>query len=269
MTSLSKETRQQAVDAVRFWFHSIDVGDGVVTPGAKSADFSDNEWKYLNVPELTGRTVLDIGAWDGWYSFAAEEAGAARVVSLDHYSWSIDFPKYWAHIHDIRARGDRVPDAINVPHVWQPEALPGKHGFDTARRLRGSKVEDVVLNISHDDLSPIGQFDVVLFAGVLYHLADPIGTLRQVFSVTKDVAVISTHAVRVGGFEDRAMAECFPHDEFAGDPTNWWVPNMKCLRGWCEAAGFSKIEVVLGPNETVQLAAGESDMYVAIVHAFR
>jgi hypothetical protein len=61
--------------------------------------------------------------------------------------------------------------------------------------LRGSKVEDVVLNISRDDLSPIGQFDVVLFAGVLYHMADPIGTLRQVFSVTKDVAVISTHAV--------------------------------------------------------------------------
>jgi tRNA (mo5U34)-methyltransferase len=269
MTSLSKDARQEAVDKVGFWFHSVDVGDGVVSGGAKSAEFSANEWKYLQIPDLHGRTVLDIGAWDGWYSFAAEEAGAERVVSLDHYSWSVDFPKYWEYVAERRANNERVEDAITLPHVWRPQDLPGKDGFETARRLRGSKVEDVVLDFSHDDLSPIGQFDVVLFGGVLYHLADPIGALRQLFSVTKGVAVISTHANRVGGFEDRAFAECFPHDEFDGDPTNWWRPNMKALTGWCEAAGFSRVEVILGPDETKTLAPGESDTYTAIIHAFR
>ncbi|WP_158879943.1 DUF1698 domain-containing protein [Amycolatopsis anabasis] len=269
MTSLSKEERQAAVDAVPYWFHSIDVGDGVVTPGTKSAEFSaQKEWAMWRVPDLTGRSVLDIGAWDGQYSFAAEDAGAARVVALDHYSWSIDFPKYYALAHELRERGERVPDANTVAEAWRPDTLPGKAGFDTARRLRGSKVTEAVLDFAQDDLGSLGLFDVVLFAGVLYHLADPVGALRRLYSVTGDLAVISTHGIRIAGFEDRELAHFFPFDGFNGDPTNWWVPSMKCLIGWCEAAGFRKVEVVLGPDVR-PLELGESEIYTAIVHAFR
>ena len=76
---------QDAVDQL-LWFHSHDLGSGVRTVGIKSAETLQREWEVLSLPPLDGKSVLDIGAWDGWFSFRCEEAGAERVVALDHLS---------------------------------------------------------------------------------------------------------------------------------------------------------------------------------------
>src|SRR5438128_9146963 len=83
----SAEATAAAVAAVPEWFHSIDVGCGVVTPGRKSATQLADELDHLQLGNLTGLTVLDIGANDGYFSFAAEERGASRVVALDYFTW--------------------------------------------------------------------------------------------------------------------------------------------------------------------------------------
>lgn len=58
------------VAAIR-WFHRIDLGNGVTTPGA---DDTPLKLKHLQLPEsLSGKTVLDIGAWDGFFSFEVEK----------------------------------------------------------------------------------------------------------------------------------------------------------------------------------------------------
>ena len=64
------------VQALPRWWHSIDLGDGIVTPGGKSVDDLQLEWDRMALGGLTGKSVLDIGAWDGWMSFAAERAPA-------------------------------------------------------------------------------------------------------------------------------------------------------------------------------------------------
>src|SRR6058998_1138514 len=64
---------KKRVDRIRWW-HTIDLGGGIVTPGA-----SDNlrTLPQLGLPErLDGKTVLDVGAWDGFFSFEAERRGA-------------------------------------------------------------------------------------------------------------------------------------------------------------------------------------------------
>src|SRR6266705_694068 len=64
---------KQRVDRIRWW-HTIDLGGVVITPGA-----SDNlkTLPKLGLPErLDGKAVLDIGAWDGFFSFEAERRGA-------------------------------------------------------------------------------------------------------------------------------------------------------------------------------------------------
>ena len=67
------------------WYHTIDLGEGVVTKGV---DDTPQRLARLDFPaSLAGRTVLDIGAWDGFFSFEAERRGAARVVAADFYSW--------------------------------------------------------------------------------------------------------------------------------------------------------------------------------------
>jgi len=75
----SQRRRLQArVDDVAFWWHSIDLGHGVRTAGHKSADALRAELDALALPDLTGKSVLDIGGWDGFFAFEAERRGAAR-----------------------------------------------------------------------------------------------------------------------------------------------------------------------------------------------
>jgi tRNA (mo5U34)-methyltransferase len=169
----------RAADTVPFWWHSIDLGDGVVTDGRKSAQQLDEEWRALGLPDLRGKTVLDVGAWDGWFSFQAERHGAARVVALDHYVWSMDLARQQKYWEDCMAAGV-VPEPYHTkPELWRPQELPGKVGFDTAHRALGSRVESVVADFMTVDLERIGTFDVVLFLGVLYHVRHPMLALER------------------------------------------------------------------------------------------
>src|SRR6266516_4593012 len=86
----NKAQLEEMAASVGYWWHSIDLGLGVVTNGFKTREGLKNELELLRLPDLKDKTVLDIGAWDGFYSFEAERRGARRVVALDHYVWSMD-----------------------------------------------------------------------------------------------------------------------------------------------------------------------------------
>jgi tRNA (mo5U34)-methyltransferase len=238
---------QALADSVPCWWHSIDLGHGVVTRGHKTPEVVRAELASFRMPDLNGKSVLDIGAWDGVYSFEAERMGAARVVALDHYAWAIDLMRaadYWQQATRI---GQAPPEWHTVPDVWHPDTLPGKKGFDTAHRALDSKVEAVVADFLTVDLDALGDFDVVLYLGVLYHMRDPLGALQRVARVTRDVAVIETAGITVPGREDLALCEFYSTNELGNDPTNWWAPNPKALEGLCLAAGFRRAEVVNKP----------------------
>lgn len=256
---------QAEVHAVPFWWHSIDLGEGVVTPGAKFGDLAGmrQDWETLRLPELRGRTVLDVGAWDGFYSFEAERHGAGRVVALDHFVWSID-PA--AAVSNGRFTG--VPDPSSAPESWRPDTLPGKRGFDIAHAALGSHVEAVVSDFMAVDPDELGTFDVVLFLGVLYHMRDPLGALQRLRALTDGLAVIESEAIVVAGQEDRAVCEFLSGDQLNADPTNWWVPNLRALHDLCDAAGFSRTETIQGPPDVAEPPPGSEPMhYRAVLHA--
>src|SRR5712692_11640559 len=74
-----------------YWFHSIDLGNGVVTPGSKSLDLLRAEGDAIFGPlDLRGKSVLDIGAWNGNFSFEAKRRQAARGLATDHHCWTQD-----------------------------------------------------------------------------------------------------------------------------------------------------------------------------------
>jgi tRNA (mo5U34)-methyltransferase len=200
------------VEAIR-WFHTIDLGGGVVTPGEED---TPAKLATLGLPEdLAGKTVLDVGAWDGFFSFEAERRGARRVVAVDPAAWREGQPE----------------------NEWGSKA-----GFELARRALGSRVED--LDIDLDALSPdtVGTFDVVLFLGVLYHLPDPFPLLERVCSVTAGLLILETHADLLG-LRRPAMAY-YPGTDVEGDPSTWWGPNVALLRALLAGQGFSRVEVV-------------------------
>src|SRR5215831_10985883 len=69
------------------WFHRIDLGNGIITPG-QDID-GETKIEFNKIPtDLRGKTVLDIGAWDGLFSFEAERRGAARVLATDSFCWN-------------------------------------------------------------------------------------------------------------------------------------------------------------------------------------
>ena len=256
-----------AVAAVPGWFHSVDVGGGVLTPGHKSNETLGGELALLGLPDLHGLSVLDIGAWDGYFSFACERMGAQRVVALDHYAWSVDFPALHRYNQECREAG-RAPDPHEtVPGVWRPDTLPGKQGFDTARRLLGSGVESVVGDFMTMDLAALGQFDVVLFLGVLYHLREPFEALRRLATVTRGLAVVESVCVVVPGMEHHAIAEFLESDELNGDPTNWWAPNRKALMAFARAAGFGRVECPVAPPPDAVPVDYEWHYGRAVMHA--
>jgi len=190
------------------WRHPIDLGNGLVTPGP---DPAPERLSGLNLPErLDGLSVLDVGAWDGFFSFEAERRGAQRVVATDWFCWG----------------------------------GPGwgtKDGFDLARRALGSNVEDIEVDVP--DLLPetVGTHDLVLFLGVLYHLRDPLLALERVASVTRGTLVVET---LVDMLSTRTpVAAFYPGAELNRDDTNWWGPNPRAVEGMLRAVGFREVRM--------------------------
>ncbi len=246
-TAWSPSELQDLADSLGpHWWHSIELGPGVVTSGTKPLDLMQRELAALRLPDdLSGKSVLDIGAWDGGFSFACERRGAERVVAFDHYIWSIDLDEKAGYSHRCAVEGIEPRPFEEVPEVWRPDTLPGKRGFDTAHRALGSKVEAVVGELETYDLDALGTFDIVLYLGVLYHVLDPFAALKRLARVTRGLAVIETEMVRVvgpPGLADHPLFEFLPGSALNDDPTNYWVPNVAALTGMCRAAGFSSAE---------------------------
>lgn len=233
-------TPEEVIQLNPEWYHSIQLAPGVVTPGRAPLASWEAELRSLQLPDLQGKSVLDIGAYDGFFSFAAERLGAARVVALDHYVWFADMAGYMRDWRIARRGGVPIPAPHETKH-WRPEELPGRRPFDAARSVLGSKVQPAVGDFMTMDLETLGRFDVVLFLGMLYHLEDPLGAVRRVAQVTKEdgLCVIETEATEIPGSGKRALCEFFPGQELNNDASNWWAPNRAALLGMCRAAGFS------------------------------
>lgn len=263
---VAKSRLQAMADSVPAWWHSIDFGHGVVTKGHKTAAIHKQELRDLQLPDLHGKSVLDIGAWDGFYSFEAERRGASRVVALDHFAWAVD--PLGCRMH-VKSNGAATKSQQAAPEKCYFDTLPGKIGFDTARLALNSKVETVVGDFMTIDLKELGQFDVVFFFGVLYHMPEPLTSLQRVAAMTREMAVIETAAVIVPGMEDFALCEFYETTELGGDPTNWWAPNEKALAGMIRAAGFRKAEIIAPPIPKSALARNSVFRRRLYAHAWK
>ncbi|HEV7678397.1 MAG TPA: DUF1698 domain-containing protein [Candidatus Dormibacteraeota bacterium] len=238
---LDPGTLRARVEELR-WHHRIDLGSGIVSPGLADR-FPALE---ATLPDLRGKTVLDVGAWDGYYSFLAERRGASRVVALDHYVWGVDLPRRNLYWEECKAKGVMPDASLDETDFWRPD-LPGQRSFNLARTTLQSGVEDVVADLMTCDLDALGTFDVVLYLGVLYHIVEPLTALQRLRGVTREVAVIENEGVHVPGYARNALLRFFPGDDLAGDYGNWFATSESALHAMCRAAGFRHVETKVGP----------------------
>src|SRR5258706_15307153 len=125
--------------AARGWYHSFELPDGSQIRGAMTLEYQRGRFARFPIPEdLRGRRVLDIGAWDGWFSFEAERRGA----------------------------GVTAIDCVEVPHF-----------IEMRERLK-SRVDYRILDFYEIPEARLGVFDFVFCLGILYHLKHPLLALR-------------------------------------------------------------------------------------------
>ena len=195
------------------WYHQFDFGNGVKTvPHGNFSPLWDATKAFLAKANLKGKTVLDIGCWDGFWSFTAERAGAARVLATDknNQRWIID------------------------DKGFRPAEVGDNQGFRLAHELYHSKVE-YNGNVSVYDLSPAaGRFDVVLFLGVYYHLTHPTYAFTQIRhklnpggEVIVEGAVINDDKTSFAEYYYGKQGE---EQYRLADPSNWFVPSRRCLK---------------------------------------
>ena len=212
-TSFSDDEVKKMFDSNDEWYHSFEIGNAKNTNAISSLNYQ--MWVSSIIPEnLENKTVLDIGAADGYYSFLCESRGAKKVVAVD---WT-EFP-----------------------------------GFTVTHKVLNSKVEFRKLVIDDSTIgftkikSQVGtideikeKFDVVLLFGVLYHIPSPIMVIQKLFKNT-NMLLIASHII------DSKEPAMYYYPEYSltpGDTTNWWVPTPSCLTDIGKRIGFMKSDLV-------------------------
>lgn len=210
--------------AGRDWYHTIDLGGGLVTPGWFDTRTVSGRLPW---PDLTGKRCLDIGTFDGFWAFEMEHRGAAEVLAvdiLDDANW--DWP----------------PTATDEQRAEISGRKGGGDGFTIVSEALGSSVTR--LDRSIYDLTPdeVGSFDVVYLGSLLLHLRDPVRALAAVRSVCQG-ALLAVDGIDVPLTLLQPLRSATYFE--AKHRPYWHRPNLAGFRRMVRVAGF---ELVSGPR---------------------
>jgi tRNA (mo5U34)-methyltransferase len=199
------------------WFHSFLLADGTQIHGAKGLADLQLEFEEVFGPiDLAGRSVLDIGAWNGAFTLEAMRRGAARVLAVDF-------------------------------HTWVDPRLRGLEKFLYVRKDSGfNDIDYKLLDVQDISKVTVGIFDIVLFLGVFYHLREPLSILDRLSDIVQEWLILETYLDPIDNVDYPAM-RYYPGAELVGDSTNWWGPNQPCIEALLRGSGFVTIEARLHP----------------------
>jgi len=228
----AREELQERIAAMRPWFHSHDLGDGLRIERdpiyGPERDYPLALWERVRAllpTPPTGLRVLDVGCNSGYISFAMKQLGAASVMGVESFR----------------------------PYLEQAMLV---------REVLDAKVDLEPLSIYELAPERIGEFDVSLCLGVAYHLRHPLLGFEKLASVTRGWAIVESAIVPT---PRRSWMDSFvehirhPGDApptYGGNPRllyfienepgpegllNWFVPTLEALVALVKASGLTEI----------------------------
>jgi tRNA (mo5U34)-methyltransferase len=211
---------KEAIEKLGPWYHDV-VFTRHVSSNPTNSGYPASRWRYIEpfVPsDLKGKSVLDIGCNSGYFSIQLKKRNAGRVLGIDI-----------------------------MPHLLA-QARFCSSWFDTPIDL---------CELGAYDVESLGQFDIVMFVGVLYHLKHPLFALEKISAVCRETMYFQS-AVRgsrddyqplddyppneVAAFDKEAFPKLFFIEKsFNGDESNWWFATRSCLKAMLRVSGFKTI----------------------------
>jgi len=213
----TREEAEAFVKKYSFWYHRIYLGNGAYTMPPTMAD---QVWALIKPTfpaDLKGASMLDMGCNAGFFSILAKLRGAGRILGIEFLDVYLEQFEY-------------------IRKIWQ---------MDIEYRLMDA----------HDIGKIDEQFDLVMFAGILYHLKNPFLVLEGIGQRCRDAVVVETEVIpedprnllmaRLGPLGQvkltattKGFMKFYERDELNGDGSNWWAPDTECLLGMLRVAGF-------------------------------
>lgn len=209
------------------WFHRIDLGNGLYTKTesviGEPLEHPRPTWEKVKVclpDELAGKTVLDVGCNAGFYAIETKRRGAARVLGID-------------------SQRNLISQALFV------------------RNVLGLDIEYRRMSVYELDPHDLGQFDITLALGLLYHCKHLVLALEKLFAVTRELLIIETavyppekappsFTYEVGGLKPvlhpLAYVENSPDAKEA--IYNWFLPGVNSLQALLKSVGFAEVKVL-------------------------
>ncbi len=215
---------RERIGAIPFWHHRIDLPGGLTTPGWMPI----NPEAYALPERLDGLRILDVGAWDGYWTFEALRRGAREVVAIDDFS-------------DILG--------VQTDPPWR-----NWDSFDLCRKVLGydeDRCQRQQLSVYEVSEKLLGRFDIILFFGIFHQLRHPLLALDRMAAVCEQTIYVegpilddysAYRGLRHGHADGQMVMECYPGNEDASKPMIRQLPTLQCLGLMVNSAGFSEVE---------------------------
>jgi tRNA (mo5U34)-methyltransferase len=218
--------------------------DFEILPGVKTASLNDPNHPDLSMRQvesidpseivpilreyypsgLPGKDVLDVGCNAGGYCFMAHELGARSATG-------VEVRQHW------------IDQAEWIKSLKYPNA-------GDAIRFEVSDLRPFLVRQNR-------QFDIVIFKGVFYHLADPIGTLLSLCDATREFLLIDTASSDLIPEHCLApIAESTTQVMSGVDGLAWLPGGPGAIRPALQFKGFQSIQLVFWRHGITQADRG-------------
>jgi tRNA (mo5U34)-methyltransferase len=224
------------------WYHSFQLDEATKIVGWAEESgaypptaFAEHAFTYYQLPERwDGKSVLDVGGWDGALSLELERRGSSRVLLVN--------PEKLEDL-DLPLKGEGTLDHFR--RIYAEKGYPLREIHSSGARLMfrwfGSRAE-----IAHSSVYDLGErldepYDLVLCLGLLYHLRDPVRGLLTVARLTRERMILETMCFP----QEHPLANApEPYCEFLGGDggQNWWRFSYSAIERMLVSCGFERWE---------------------------